>query len=344
MSETEEEISTRPGSQGEEVNDEIQDDPYDEGQAEMNPDPSNVYGREDSQDFQKDIDLVPLSPFEKIKLQTDRRTAHGHPVILPTEYGKHGPLYDVFAIFHNAVKRQLLVAFNTIEALLRYKFAVTKDETRTFFDWLETFSETVLAFLAVEEDEMFPFLEQISVTLPCEISKQERILLKDKMASQLDGIKKQRDRFRLLPPGEVVPRIAKIVPSFLTVIVDYYDVQGQHLPALLFNVMDGSPKISNLRTKIMKALKSRPNYPTLVVFMSHWLRGQRLKAWKNEYLGTMDLFRFEQWVRKFHNNYQTLPKQIIETLMSETAGGESTDGSSSNLSFYLNRKKNAYNV
>ena len=28
---------------------------------------------------------IPLSPFEKIKLEADRRTAHGHPVILPTK-------------------------------------------------------------------------------------------------------------------------------------------------------------------------------------------------------------------------------------------------------------------
>lgn len=290
---------------------------------------------------------IPLSPFEKIKLEADRRTAHGHPVILPTKYGEYGGAYDIFALFQNSLKKQLLVAYNTLEGLLRYKFAVSRDEVNLFFDWFDIFTDTALAFLAVEEEELFPFLENNKIELPAKLSKAERMKLKDKMASALQNIDSQRNMFKLLPPPEIVPRITTLVPQFLNSIVDYYDIQSLHLPMAVqkanINKLENS-KVAPLRSQIMKSLKSRPNYNIYVVFMSHWLKGSKLKAWKSEFLTTMDSFRYEQWIRKFINNYQSLPKELLDTLMAETAGGDSTDGSNSNLSFYLNRKKNMYKV
>lgn len=287
---------------------------------------------------------VPLSPFEKIKLETDRRTAHGHPVILPTKYGSYGPVYDIYALFQNAIKKQLLVAYNTLEGLLRYKYAVSNAEVRRFFDWFDTFSDSVLAFLAVEEDELFPFLEQNGLTLPLALSKIERMKLKDAMASSLSDIDTQRQRFRLLPPGEIVPRITKLIPAFLRHLVDYYEVQSLHLPGVLSAAEIDASRVNGLRSRVMRALKARPSYGTYVVFMSHWLRGTNLKVWKSEFLGALGSFRYEQWLRRFVQNYQSLPGKLLDTLMAETAAGDSTDGSNSNLSFYLNRKKNLYNV
>lgn len=287
---------------------------------------------------------VPLSPFEKIKLETDRKTAHGHPVILPTKHGSHGPVYDIFALFQNSVKKQLLVAYNTLEGLLRYKFAVSKEEIRVFFQWFDTFTDVVLAFLAVEEDELYPFLEQGGITLPLVISKLERMKFKDELASTIQHMDQQREMFQLLPPGEIVPRINKLVPSLLRSLVDYFDNQSAHLPQIVQSVTFENQKVTALRMRAMKALKARPNYSTYVVFMSHILRGPKLKAWKSEFLTTKDSFRYEQWRRKFINGYQVLPSQLIGTLMAETAAGDSTDGSNSNLSFYLNKKRNMYKV
>lgn len=285
--------------------------------------------------------LVPLSPFEKIKLETDRRTAHGHPVILPTKYGAFGPVYDMFALFQNAIKKQLLIAYNTLESLLRYKYAVSKDDINTFFDWFDTFIDVVLAFLAVEEDELFPFLDQNGVTLPLVVSKIERMKSKDQLAASLQEMDKQRNMFRLLPPGEIVPRVCKIVPDFLRHLVNYYEVQSLNLPAVLHEIDFDANRVNMLRTRVMRALKARPNYSMYVIFMSHWLRGLPLKTWKSDFLGPIATLRYEQWSRRFVRNYQSLPSKLLNKLMIETAG-DSQDGSNSNLSFYLNRKKNMY--
>lgn len=289
---------------------------------------------------------VPLSPFDKIKLETDRRTAHGHPVILPTKYGEYGPVYDIFALFQNSVKKQLLTAYNTVEGLLRYKYAVSKAEVSLFFEWFDTFSDIVLSFLSIEEDELYPYLEQNGIILPLELSKIQRMKSKDEMAKSLQHLDKQRDMFRLLPPGEIVPRITKLIPEFLQYLVDYFDIQSTNLPVCIqqgnLDDLDAS-KASTLRSNVMKNLKSRPNYSMHVCFMSRFLRGTKLKAWKNDYLSTIDRFRYEQWLKKFIDNFQSLPSKLIDSLMAETAAGDS-DGSNSNLSFYLNRKKNMYKV
>lgn len=299
---------------------------------------------EDETSLVNNVEPVPLSPFEKIKLETDRRTAHGHPVILPTEYGGFGPVYDILALFQNAVKKQILVAYNTLEGLLRYKFAVGNSEVRKFFDWFDVFCDCTLTFLAVEEEEIFPFLENNGAILQVEVTKIERMKMKDKLAVQLQAIDKQRSMFRMLPPGEIIPRITTLVPAFLRSVLDYYDVQSTKLPRAIIDANIEMAKAISLRSRVMRALKTRPNYGVYIIFMSHWLTGMKLKGWKNDFLGLVQAFRYEQWSRKFAHTYQAIPGKLLSTLMAETAAGDSTDGSSSNLSFYLNRKKNAYKV
>lgn len=290
------------------------------------------------------IQPVPLSPFEKIKLETDRRTAHGHPVILPTEYGGFGPVYDILALFQNAVKKQILVAYNTLEGLLRYKFAVGNNEVRKFFDWFDVFCDCTLTFLAIEEEEVFPFLENNGAMLQIEVTKIERMKMKDKLAVQLQTIDKQRSMFRMLPPGEIVPRITTLVPVFLRVVLDYYEVQAGKLPRAIVDANIEMAKAISLRSRVMRALKTRPNYGMHIIFMSHWLTGIKLKGWKNDFLSLIEALKYEQWSRNFAHTYQSIPGKLLNKLMTETATGDATDGSSSNLSFYLNRKKNAYKV
>lgn len=292
----------------------------------------------------ENLEPVPLSPFEKIKLETDRHTAHGHPVILPTEYGGFGPIYDIFVLFQNGIKRQLLVAYNMLEALIRYKYAVSKAEVRRFFDWFDILSDAVLTFLSIEETELFPFLEANGATLPFQLTKLERLKTKDKMAVLLETLDKQRDMFRLLPPGEVIPRITKILPDFFWLLVDYYEIQATNLPKPILDLAIDTGRVAGLRTRVMKSLKGRANFGVYVIFMSHWLRGAKLREFKQNFLGPMGTFRFEQWTKKFVAQYQSVPSKIINKLMAETAAGDAQDGSSSNLSFYLNKKKNAYNV
>lgn len=290
------------------------------------------------------IQPVPLSPFEKIKLETDRRTAHGHPVILPTEYGGFGPVYDILALFQNAVKKQILVAYNTLEGLLRYKFAVGNKEAQKFFDWFDVFCDCTLTFLAIEEEEVFPFLENNGAMLQIEVTKIERMKMKDKLAVQLQTIDKQRSMFRMLPPGEIVPRITTLVPAFLRVVLDYYDVQAGKLPRAIVDANIDMTKAISLRSRVMRALKTRPSYGMHIIFMSHWLTGIKLKGWKNDFLGLIEALKYEQWSRNFAHTYQSIPGKLLNKLMTETALGDATDGSSSNLSFYLGRKKNAYKV
>lgn len=290
------------------------------------------------------VQPVPLSPFEKIKLETDRRTAHGHPVILPTEYGGFGPVYDILALFQNAVKKQILVAYNTLEGLLRYKFAVGNSEVKKFFGWFDVFCDCTLTFLAVEEEEVFPFLENNGAMLQVEVTKIERMKMKDKLAVQLQTIDKQRAMFRMLPPGEIVPRITTLVPAFLRLILDYYEIQANKLPRAIVDANIDMAKAISLRSRVMRALKTRPNYGIHIIFMSHWLTGMKLKGWKSDFLGLIEALKYEQWSRNFVSSYQSIPGKLLNRLMAETAAGGSNDGSSSNLSFYLNRKKNAYKV
>lgn len=290
------------------------------------------------------VNYVALSPFEKIKLESDRRTAHGHPVILPTEYGAHGPIYDVLAMFNNAVKKQLLVGYNTLEGLQRYKYAVSRAETKMFFTWFDTLTDSIFALLAIEEDEIFPFLEANGVRLPEPVIQKQRMQCKDEMAASLQQVNKARDMMRLLPPGEAIPRITKVVPLFFHQLVEYYKTQGMFMPEAIKSAQIENSKGGQLRTKVMRAMKSSQNYGTYLVFASHWLRGSTLRAWKSEYLGPFSAFRYEQFARNFANNYQSIPGRLLQRLMSVTAAGDSIDGSSSNLSFYLNKKKNAYKV
>jgi len=172
----------------------------------------------------------------------------------------------------------------------------------------------------------------------------------DQTACLLQDMDRQREMFRLLPPGEIVPRIVSKVPIFLNALVDYLDIQGSLLPKTLKLgreeeelECENMSKIMGLRGRVMKNLKAKKNYAVYVVFMSHWLRGGKLKNWKMDFLSTLESFRYEQWTRRFISSYQALPRKLLDTLVAQTAAGDS-DGSNSNLSFYLNKKTNMYNV
>lgn len=257
-----------------------------------------------------------LTPFEKIKLETDRTTAHGHPLILPSEYGEYGPVFDVIALFHNAIKRQILVAYNMLEAMLRSKYEVNHSHLNLFFDWFDTFEDVVFAFFDVEEEHVYPFLEEANVNLPQELSELAREKCYRKIFSSLDRIGKEREKCYLLPVGEAIPTINRLLDVFLHLIVEYYNTQNEFLPKLIFEAdIDGKMEVE-LRRIFVNALRAKHNYATYLPFVANWLTESQLKTWKSKYLGPVIGIRYDQWSRKFQATHNSIPIRLFKSLSS----------------------------
>lgn len=265
---------------------------------------------------------APLTPFQKIKLETDRTTAHGHPLILPSQYGQYGPVFDVIALFHNAVKKQILVAYNMLEAMLRSKYEVSHYHLDLFFNWFDTFQDSIFAIFDVEEEHVYPYLYQVGVKLPKQLGDQVRERAYAQIFESLEVLARTREKLRFLPAGEVIPSISGLLDVFLHLIVHYYNAQSELLPRLIFAADIDAEMETVLRSKFINALRAKPNYTIYLPFLAHWLTEVQLKAWKAKYLGPVLGLRFEQWARRFEALHGSVPHKIFESLASETHSEE----------------------
>lgn len=286
--------------------------------------PTNEDGNASRASFPLDVKKIendnraslPLSPFEKIKIESDRKVAHGHPVILPAAYGTFGPVFDVFALFQNAVRKQILEAYNMLEVLLRYKYEVTHTHTEMLFDWFETFEDVVLVLFDIENTQVFPFLEEQGVDLPESLSVEGRKTIYDRIETSLELVVGRRDKVRMLPPGESIPHISTLLNEFLHVIIRYYNTQSKLLPRLIFEADIDAEAEMAIRSRFINALRAKNNYSTSLPFVAHWLSASQLRSWKANYLGSMLSVRFEQWSRKFEATHGAIPQNLAKKLAS----------------------------
>lgn len=273
-----------------------------------------------------------LTAFEKIKLETDRRTARGHPLILPSDYGQYGPVFDVIALFHNAVKKQILVAYNMLEIMMRYKFEVSQYHLNLFFDWFDRFEDSVFAIFDVERKQVYPFLDEVGVKLPKRLGNVVREKTCAEIFASLEVIARNREKFRFLPAGEIISTISGSLDVFLRLIIDYYNTQSELLPQSIFAANISADKETVLRSRFISALREKRNYSIYLPFVAHWLTERQLRTWKAKYLGSVVGLRFEQWAKRFEAVHGSVPCKIFESL---TAEGHSEESSMDFSSFFL---------
>lgn len=266
---------------------------------------------------------VPRPPFDKIKLQSGIRTTHGHPVIDPAPFGVFGPVFDVFALFQNAVKKQILQAYNMIEVLLRHKYEVTHTHTDLFFEWFATFEDVVMVLFDVEDDHVFPLLEEYGVRLPPSFSVEARREIYDEIEVSLAMVAEKKGTVRLSPPGETIPHISALLNDFLHIVIRYFDTQTRLLPRLIFDAdIDAEAEVT-IRFTFINALRAKNNYSISIPFIAHWMSEAQLRLWKSEYLGPLISVRFEQWCRKFDSTHGAIPSRIARKLISGIEHDES---------------------
>ncbi|PXF45707.1 hypothetical protein BWQ96_04475 [Gracilariopsis chorda] len=255
-----------------------------------------------------------LSAFERIKQSTRHTTAHGHPLILPTPYAVHGPVFDIIALYHNAVKRHALVVFNMADALIRYRFEVSHAETRLFFDWLFIFDDFLRSLFTIEDLHVFSFLEENSVHLPPELHRDTRQKRKQHVLQSIQHTFDRQDKLCLLPPGEALPILAKSVGAFLNPLLEYFKTENALLqpPIAAANIPD--KKAEKLRTRFIRAFQALPNAPTYIAFLSHWLTSKHLSPWKARFLTLVDAIRYDRWTKVLASSHLSIPSRIVETI------------------------------
>lgn len=282
---------------------------------------------------------VPLSPFERIKIEKDRTTAHGHPVILPTEYGVHGPIFDVVALYHNAVKRQVLATYNMLEAMLRYKYEVTSAITDAFFNWFDTFENAVDTIFELEEATIFPFLSARSVVIPPSISEAERRKMKGTYSLKIEQMDEMRSTLTLLPPGECVLKTSHFLYDLLKHVISYFNMQSLVLPKAIADANISKVYDFQLGAAIAREVKVREDPAFFFSFLTHWMSQKQLKRWKSRYLTTLDSFRFEQWSRKSQSNHFSVPEKLINKVSVRHVDDISSPPSSLGSTFFSRKTK-----
>ena len=273
-----------------------------------------------------------LSTFQKIKLQRGRSFFFGRPVIHPSKYGTDGPVFDIFALFQNAIKKQILDGYSMLESMLRYKYEVTQAERELFLEWLDSFEITTFKIIEVEESVLYPYLEESHI-VPSEVFsgfEREKLILiiKERRTEFYDGYEKTR----WLPAGESLPRLAETMGIFFISILQYFKAQAQAVWTIQKSNQLTGAKIRVLRGRIIDVLREQDNFPFLIVFVSNWLTESQLRTWKRVYLSTIDSMRYEQWRRRYTTGHGSIPQKLHKQLHKASTKVEGKNRISENLS------------
>lgn len=273
-----------------------------------------------------------LSPFQKIKLQRGRSFFFGRPVIYPSNYGTDGPVFDIFALFQNAIKKQILDGYNMLESLLRYKYEVTQTERELFLEWLDSFEISIFKIFEVKESVLYPYLEENRIVPPESFSRFEREKLTITIKKRRTEFSDEYEKTRWLPAGESLPRLAETMGIFFVSILQYFKAQDDAVRIMQKPHQLSGGKVRVLRGRIIDTLREDEKFHFLILFISNWLSDSQLRTWKRSYLSTIDSMRYEQWRRRFVVEFANIPQQIQKQLHRASAKEERKNRISENLS------------
>lgn len=257
-----------------------------------------------------------ISPASNPTFNHGPHSAFGHPVTFPTPYGYYGPVFDVVALYHNAVKYQFLNAYDMLRVLNAHINNVTPAHLTLLLQWFRALQDVILTLFQVEEEQIFPLFAESNVELPDNLKQNQRNLSKNQILVHLVQFAEEADDFKFKSIPELLPNLSnQLYNSFIAILL-YFDKQAKSLPRSICNSNISADQELSLRFRFIRALKLRDNSSLYIYFVSHWLKGSQLKTWKRNYLGLFGTVCYQQNVRRSPRTLFSIPVTLATALRS----------------------------
>mmetsp|Transcript_3034 Transcript_3034/g.5366 ORF Transcript_3034/g.5366 Transcript_3034/m.5366 type:complete len:911 (-) Transcript_3034:1001-3733(-) len=223
------------------------------------------------------------------------------PVLVPAPYGEKWSM-DIFALPHNAIKRELVDLYRILMSLQKRMIDLRHSEIDDFYNWWEVFEAFVLDYFEIEERVIFHWIESRIPLGQTRFSKTQRMVFKGRLSRLMHDIDDCEYKFTNLPAGEVLPRLLSCLDRFTPRLLEYFGEQERRLPRAIERKFTAEDK-RWADEKMMAFMMDAKYTNELVVLLTRWLNQDQLKDWKRANLKGTARLSYSVWRNQFNKNH-----------------------------------------
>ncbi|KAA8496479.1 hypothetical protein FVE85_0208 [Porphyridium purpureum] len=232
------------------------------------------------------------------------------PVLIPAPYGEKWSM-DVFALPHNALKRELLDLYKILGSLQRRMIDLRHSDIDDFYNWWEVFEAFILDYFDMEEKIVFPWIQSRIPLGKTKFSQTQRSILKGRLSKLMHDVDECEYKFSYLPAGEVLPRLLQCMDKFSPRLLEYLGEQERRLPRALDKKFAAADK-AVLDQKLMDYMMQAKYTNELVTIMTRWLNDAQLKEWKRTNLKGTARLSYTMWKNSLYKNHVSIVTEMIQ--------------------------------
>ncbi|KAA8499545.1 hypothetical protein FVE85_7130 [Porphyridium purpureum] len=233
------------------------------------------------------------------------------PVVIATPYGKLWSM-DVLAVYHNAIKKEVMDMYNMVECMLRFQMSLGYDDVTRFFEWWDVFESFLMDYFELEEKVIFPYIAEKFDFADTKLSRQERMLTKARITQFLAQIDDMEDIFINRPPGECLPRFVEFLDKFTPRLLGYFNTQETIVPRTLQKFFQPDDKVIIQQTCVdwLKKTKDATDFAENMVVQSRWMPEAQLQLWKRDSLRGMQRVAYPAWRGRVEAYHFVIPAEF----------------------------------
>eukprot|EP00183_Erythrolobus_madagascarensis_P001577 CAMPEP_0185851674 /NCGR_PEP_ID=MMETSP1354-20130828/10969_1 /TAXON_ID=708628 /ORGANISM="Erythrolobus madagascarensis, Strain CCMP3276" /LENGTH=881 /DNA_ID=CAMNT_0028552709 /DNA_START=27 /DNA_END=2672 /DNA_ORIENTATION=+ len=256
------------------------------------------------------------------------------PVLIPVPYGEKWSM-DIFALPHNAIKRELVDLYKILGSLQKRMMDLRHTEIDDFYNWWEVFEAFVLDFFEMEEGIIFPWIESRIPLGKSNFSQTQRSIVKGRLSRLMHEIDDCEYKFTNLPAGEVLPRLLECLDRFTPKLLEYFGEQERRLPRAIevkFEAVDKRWVDENCLAFMMNAKYTNE----LVTIMTRWLNENQLREWKRNNLKGTARLSYSMWRNQLNKNHISIVTDMKQRQLEWKRPGASGVGKKAEAEFKKN--------
>jgi len=219
---------------------------------------------------------------------------------------------DLFAVGHNTVKTEILDMYDIVKSLEDQGRAVAKGPVSYFCGWWGTFLTVVTEFLDMEDQVIFPWIENKADLSGTKLSKSNRTLTRRQLRDLMLEATAQESNLIYIPPSEVVVKMLEVLNELNIVLLTYFNRVKARMPQLVDKNFTEDEYRLSLLPAISNHLRSGEDWNKLAPITVRWMREDQAASWQSEFLTRREKRKFSTWVRLVKRTHWELRDCVVE--------------------------------
>ncbi|KAJ8904721.1 hypothetical protein NDN08_001239 [Rhodosorus marinus] len=219
---------------------------------------------------------------------------------------------DLFAVGHNTVKTEILDMYDIVRSLEDQGREVGKGPVLYFCGWWSTFLSVVTEFLDMEDQVIYPWIENKADLGGTRLSKSNRTSTRRQLRDLMLKAVAQESNLDYIPPSEVVLKMLEVLNELDVVLLTYINHVKAKIPQLVEEKFTEDEYRCDLLPAISSHLHSTEDWNKVAPITIRWMREDQAAFWQSEFLTRRDKRKFSNWRRLVERTHWELRDCVVE--------------------------------